>query len=215
MERADWDERYATSELVWSAEPNRWVSEELAGMAPGRALDLAAGEGRNSLWMASLGWRVTAADFSGVALDKGRQLAGGLDERARDHLEWVVADVRSWWPEAAAYDLVLLCYLQVPRADRLAVLERAVAALAPGGVLLVVGHALANLTEGTGGPKDPAVLYGPDDIVGELPPGNDLVVERAGAVRRPVEGERDAIDVLVRARRPPVAPGGTGSPTPA
>ena len=202
MEREDWDERYAANELVWSAEPNRWVREELTGMTPGRALDLAAGEGRNSLWMASAGWRVTVADFSGVAIEKGRQLAGALDEAARERLDWVVADVRSWSPEPAAYDLVLLCYLQVPEADRRAAFDRAVAALAPGGTLLVVGHALSNLTEGTGGPKDPAVLYAPGDVVAELPAGNDLVVERADEVRRPVEGERDAIDVLVRARRP-------------
>lgn len=203
MDSSVWDERYAATELVWSAEPNCWVREEVSALAPGRALDLAAGEGRNSLWMASLGWRVTAVDFSAVAIDKGRRLADALaDPSSAERLDWVVADIRTFEPPEAGFDLVLLCYLQLPSPERVAVLAHACAALAPGGVLLVVGHALANLAGGTGGPRDPAVLYDPDDVVAELPEGASLSVERAELVRRPVEGARDAIDVLVRARKP-------------
>lgn len=203
MEQRDWDERYASTELVWSADPNLFVRDEVAGLAPGRALDLAAGEGRNSIYLASIGWRVTAVDFSAVALDKGRRLAAGLeDASSADRLEWVVADLRTYAPEAAAYDLVLLCYLQLPAADRAAALRAATSALAPGGTLLVIAHALANLTEGTGGPQDPSVLYEPGDVVEALPAEAGLVIERADRVTRPVEGHRDAIDTLVRARRP-------------
>lgn len=203
MDRADWDERYAAVELVWSAEPNRWVREEVGDLPPGRALDLAAGEGRNSLWMATLGWRVTAVDFSPVAIDKGRQLAEGLDPEAAARIGWLVEDVRTWSPPAQAFELVLLCYLHLPADERVGVLAAATAAVAPGGTLLVVAHARSNLTEGTGGPKDPSVLYEPGDVRAELPRGSELAVERAELVRRPVEGERDAIDVLVRARRAP------------
>src|SRR4051794_41852696 len=77
MDAAAWDERYAATGLVWSAEPNRFVVAEMADLRPGRALDLAAGEGRNAIWLAVRGWRVTAVDFSAVAIDKGRRLAGG------------------------------------------------------------------------------------------------------------------------------------------
>src|SRR2546430_7187246 len=66
MDAAEWDQRYAGTELVWSAEPNRFVAAELADLPPGRALDLAAGEGRNSVWLAERGWAVTAVDFSRV-----------------------------------------------------------------------------------------------------------------------------------------------------
>lgn len=206
MDRSDWDERYATSELIWSADPNRWVREEVEGLPPGRAIDLAAGEGRNSIWMAGRGWRVTAVDFSSVALDKGRQLVASLaDGDVAGRIEWVVDDARTYAPEAGAYDLVLLCYLQVPPGDRRQVLAHAVTALAPGGILLVVAHALANLTGGTGGPQDPAVLYDPEHVLSELPDTPALEVERAEIVRRPVEGARDALDTLVRARRPVAA----------
>lgn len=203
MDQRDWDDRYASTDLVWSAEPNRFVQDEVAGLAPGRALDLAAGEGRNAIFLASTGWKVTAVDFSEVALDKGRRLADGLgDPAAAARIEWVVADLLAYAPEPSAFDLVVLCYLQLPAPERATVLRAATGALAPGGTLLVVGHALANLAEGTGGPQDPAVLYEPADVVDAFPPDAGLVVERADHVKRPIEGQRDAIDTLVRARRP-------------
>ncbi|PLW74405.1 class I SAM-dependent methyltransferase, partial [Streptomyces sp. DJ] len=82
MDSREWDERYASRELVWGAEPNRWLVREVEDLAPGRALDLAAGEGRNALWLADRGWRVTAVDFSRTALDRGRRLAAGLPAEA-------------------------------------------------------------------------------------------------------------------------------------
>jgi SAM-dependent methyltransferase len=193
MDAESWDRRYAETDLVWSAEPNRFVAAELARLPPGRAVDLAAGEGRNALWLAGLGWRVTAVDFSAVALDKGRRIAQarGLD------VEWVHADLADYQPPAA--DLVLIAYLHVPPALWQSVLRRAAAAVAPGGTLLLVGHDSTNLTEGTGGPQDLERLWRVDEIVAEL---GDLVVRRAERVRRPVAGERDAIDAVVRAERP-------------
>jgi len=81
VDRHDWDARYAETELVWSAEPNRFVETELAALAPGRALDLAAGEGRNAIWLATRGWTVTVVDFSRVALEKASNLAAAARTR--------------------------------------------------------------------------------------------------------------------------------------
>ena len=64
MDADAWDQRYAASELVWSREPNQFVASELADLPPGTAVDLAAGEGRNAIWLASRGWSATAVDFS-------------------------------------------------------------------------------------------------------------------------------------------------------
>ena len=72
MSKQTWDERYGTDELIWKAEPNRFLVEELDTLAPGRALDVACGEGRKPLWLAAKGWQVTAVDFSEPALAKGR-----------------------------------------------------------------------------------------------------------------------------------------------
>lgn len=196
MDASAWDRRYAESELLWSAEPNRFVAAELVDLAPGRAVDLAAGEGRNAIWLASRGWRATAVDFSPIAIDKGRRLA----EAAGVDVDWVVADLLEHVPEPAGFDLVLVAYLQLPPEQLGAVLERAAGAVAPGGVLLVVGHDATNVSDGVGGPQDPDLLYTPEGITARL---GGLRVDRAERVRRPVPGAaREAIDTLVRAHRP-------------
>jgi SAM-dependent methyltransferase len=195
MDAAAWNERYATADLMWSAGPNRTVVEQTEHLKPGTALDLAAGEGRNAVWLAEQGWRVTAVDFSTVALEKARTAA----ERRGVALETVVADVTTYRPEGT-FDLVLLAYLQLPWQQLRAVLATAAAAVASGGTLLLVAHDLANLADGVGGPRDPDVLQTPDQVAAALP---DLRVEQAERVRRRVEVEgqtRYAIDTLVRAR---------------
>jgi len=200
VDRHQWDERYSGTEFEWTTRPNQFVAAELADLPPGRALDLAAGEGRNAVWLAERGWRVTAVDFSRVGLEKGRKLsaARGVDEA---QVEWIVADLRDYEPERNFYDLALIAYLHVTPEARATVLARAAAALVPGGTALVVGHDLTNLTEGTGGPQDPDVLYTPEAIRAELP---GLRVVRAERVHRTVErddGPATAIDTLVRAIR--------------
>ncbi len=200
MDRTDWDARYAAVDLVWGTEPNRFVAAELGDAQPaGRALDLACGEGRNAIWLASRGWQVTAADFSAVALERGRKLAAERDVE----LEWVEADVTTFGPEPGAYALVLILYLQVPGSDQTRVLDHAAAALAAGGELLMVGHAVRNLTEGWGGPQSATVLWDPDQLRAEVE-ARGLRVVRSEEVLRPVEtdeGEVQAIDVLLRATR--------------
>ena len=196
MDAHAWDERYAAADLVWSAGPNQFVAGELADLPPGRALDLAAGEGRNAIWLARRGWTVTASDFSQVALDKGRQLAGETD------VSWVCADATAW-DEPAAYDLVVLAYLQLPGVERRKAVRAAFDSLRPGGTFFLVAHDSTNLSEGTGGPQDPAVLMTAEDVLDDLS-GSPYDVVRAGRVPRVVgeghgeEPTRTAWDCLVR-----------------
>jgi SAM-dependent methyltransferase len=200
MDRDDWNRRYATRELVWTAEPNRFLVAETEGLAPGRALDLACGEGRNAVWLAERGWRATGVDFSEVALDKARALAAERGVEA----DWVHADVTDFRPEPRAFDLALIFYLQVPASEERAAVRAAADAVAPGGTLLLVAHDRSNIEEGYGGPQDPDVLVTAEEIVAALD-GSGLEIERAGRVERPVEtddGVRVALDTLVRATRP-------------
>jgi SAM-dependent methyltransferase len=201
MDSQQWDERYSGAGFEWTTKPNQFVAAELADLAPGRALDLAAGEGRNTVWLAERGWRVTAVDFSRVGLEKGRKLAAARGVET-DRIDWIVADLRGYQPEPAAFDLVVIAYFQVQAELRAAVLARAAAALAPGGTLFLIAHDLTNLTGGVGGPQDPEVLYTPEAVAAELP---GLRVVRAERVHRTVEredGPATAIDTLVRAIRP-------------
>jgi SAM-dependent methyltransferase len=197
MDAAAWDERYAATELVWSAEPNQFVEQELGDLEPGRALDLACGEGRNARWLAQGGWQVTAMDFSSVAVDKGREL--------QDAIDWQVGDALT--AELPRHlDLVLIAYLQLVPEERTTVMRRAFESLARRGTLFVVAHDSTNLTEGTGGPQDARVLYTAEDVLADLA-GFDLRVVRAERVPRvvtPAEGEtgtRTAWDALVRVVR--------------
>jgi SAM-dependent methyltransferase len=197
MDSEAWDDRYRASELMWSADPNQFVRAELADLAPGRALDLAAGEGRNAIWLARRGWQVTAVDFSQVALDKGREIAADLP------IEWVCADATTW-SEDTSYDVSVVAYLQLPAHQRRAAHRHAFAALRPGGTLLVVAHDTTNLAEGTGGPQDPDVLMSAEDVLADLGDESFSVV-RAGRVGREVAqpdgGSHTAYDALVRVVR--------------
>jgi SAM-dependent methyltransferase len=196
VQREDWDRRYADAELLWSAKPNRFLVAEVADLAAGRALDLACGEGQNSCWLAEVGWKVTGVDFSEVAIAKARERAS----REQLDVDFVSADLIEYKPAVAAFDLVLVFYLQIPAIERRLVLERAVSAVRANGTFLLVGHDLTNLADGVGGPRDPDLLYTPDDIVAELP---GLQIEKAERVFRDVkDADRPAIDALVRARRP-------------
>ena len=196
MRREDWDKRYAAVENLWATRPNRFLVAEVAGLPPGRALDLACGEGQNAIWLASLGWDVTAVDYSEVAIAK----ASARAERDGVTVEFTSANLVAYEPEQAAYDLVLVLYLHIPSTQRGAVHAKASAALAPGGTFLLLGHDRANLTDGVGGPSDPDLLYTAGEIAAELP---ELEIEKATTVLRDVDGEdRDAIDTIVRARRP-------------
>ena len=199
MDANQWNDRYATDDYVWKADPNVFLVSEIAGLAPGRALDLACGEGRNAVWLAEQGWSATGVDFSDVGLDKGRRLAA---ERGVD-VEWVCADATTWEPPAEAFDLVAVFYLQLPADGRRQAIGIAGRALGPGGTLLVVAHDLANLVDGVGGPQDPVVLYAPEDVLDDLARCRDRRHGRAGeTVERPVAGaDRPALDCLVRARR--------------
>ncbi|MGW2375748.1 MULTISPECIES: class I SAM-dependent methyltransferase [Kitasatospora] len=206
MDSQGWDDRYAASELVWGAAPNRWVVRELTGSTPGRALDLGAGEGRNAIWLATQGWEVTGLDFSAVALERAERLTAELPDEVADRLTWRHGDARTD-EDPAAYDLVLVAYLQLPAEDRRAALHRAADALAPGGTLLVIGHDLTNLTDGVGGPQDPAVLFTPEDVLADLAEYG-LRTVRAERVHRTVgePGHKGgltgvAVDALVRLER--------------
>jgi SAM-dependent methyltransferase len=196
VKREDWNRRYAEIDSLWSLTPNRLLVAEVTDLRQGKALDLACGEGRNAIWLAERGWRVTAVDYAEIAIEKAHRRA------AEEHVEvdFRVQDLLAFEPEQRAYDLVVVLYLQIPAVERRQVLAMAAEAVAPAGTLLFVGHDLLNATEGVGGPSDPSVLYTPDDIVAELP---GLDIEKAERVLRDVEdADRPAIDALVRAIRP-------------
>lgn len=154
--RDRWNERYLARPRVWSGAPNPVLVAEGDRLTPGRALDIGCGEGADALWLAERGWQVVGIDVSDVAIDRARDeahtrtapggpgLAGSTDFRR--------ADLREWVPERRAFDLVIAFFVHLPVDERDLVFSRLADSVAPGGTLLIVGHAVSDATSGVGRP---------------------------------------------------------------
>lgn len=193
-----WNERYRVRDYIWDVQPNQFVERYVRDLRPGTAVDLAAGEGRNAVWLARHGWTVTAVDFSQAGLDKAARLAreSGVAER----VVTVNADALAWTP-AEPVDLVVVAYLQLPPEQVRTALEHAATWLRPGGRVLVVAHDRTNVEHGYGGPPTPDRCYDLDETVAALA---GLEIEVAQVADRRVEtedGPRTALDTLVMGRR--------------
>ena len=197
MNSDSWNARYreaaAQADTVWSLEPNAWVAETVASLEPGTAVDLAAGEGRNALWLASLGWQVTAVDFAAVGLATG----AGRAERLGLEVDWKKADATTWRsPEPV--DLVVIAYLQLPADELATAIGNAAASLAPGGRLVLIGHDRDNLERGVGGPQDPAVLLTVDEL---RTAASGLEIVECRQYERQTADGRTAIDAILVAQK--------------
>jgi SAM-dependent methyltransferase len=193
VDSQEWDERYSEHDHLWSVTPNLFVADRLNGAKPGRGLDVASGEGRNAIWLASLGWEMTAVDFSEVATARGRSHS--------DDVDFVVADVTAWEPDEV-FDLILMAYLHLTASDFEDLVRRSRSWLAPGGEMFLIGHDVSNIDQGWGGPQYPGILWDVPVVVEWL---EGMTVVEAAVVNRPVEteeGRRYARDALIRARVP-------------
>ena len=197
MDAEGWDRRYSDSARGFSAEPIPLLVELASPLVAGRALDLASGAGRNALWLARRGWRVTAVDFSRVGLERAATHAAeaGLE------LDRVHADLYDYRPPAGAFDLVLIVYMHPQPAKREAVLASAAEAVAPGGHLLVVGFDVTDPCEGRG-PADPERRFSVSRLSGAFPGIALARCERVTRKRQTPEGPRRAVEAFAWGRRP-------------
>lgn len=188
MDSTAWDERYASAEHPWGSAPPGALMSRYAALRPGRAIDLACGDGRNARYLAESGWEVEAVDFSPVAIEVA---AGAHDDQ---HISYTVADVRTWQPATLA-DLVVISFLHLPIDELVAVITTAGTWLRPDGHLLYLGHALENFVSGVGVPADPAILPGVADLAKA---SQGMRVVELTHLLRP-HGDRQAIDILLHA----------------
>lgn len=200
MDAADWDRKYEGRELVYGEAPNATLVEVATALERGRALDLASGQGRNAIWLATRGWTVDAVDFSSVALTRANDVASSAPRSVRERLTWVHADVTQLSTEPN-YDLVLMFYLHLPPNERQKAVSVAVSALKPDGILMILGHHSANIDSGVGGPQEAEILYTPQDLASDV--GTGLTIVTAENRYRDVTGGT-AIDALLLASRPPL-----------
>lgn len=135
-----WDARYAEKPAMWSGRVNAVVAELIESLEPATALDLGCGEGGDVLWLAERGWHATGVDVSTVAIERAIRAADerGVAVRARFERRDLQVDGVPTGP----FELVLASYLHSPgELDRRSILRAAADTVAPGGRLLVVGHA--------------------------------------------------------------------------
>jgi SAM-dependent methyltransferase len=195
-----WENRYRENGKSWSGNVNAALEREVGGVAPGTALDLGSGEGGDALWLARNGWSVTAIDISPTAL-----AIGAASQSPEDDITWVAADLSEWQP-LTTYDLVTSCFLHstvdLPREE---IHRRAAAAVAPGGLLVIVGHAgvphWAHLDAAAHHPE----LPGPDEVFESLQLDDGWTVITKALIERTAtapDGSTGAItDSVVTLRR--------------
>ena len=200
---AMWDRRFA--ERAWPTDPDPYLVELAGALSPGRCLDLGAGPGRNSLWLAAKGWHATLVDVSGVGLDQADAAADALGTT----ITTVQVDVSSWRPEEGAFDLVIVANLHPGPGALEAVLAGAARALRTGGHLYVVGHHVSNPARR--GPFDPSRLLTVDRLRASVPASLGVEVlelrHRAADHGGPLEGPGSDTVVLAWATKLPVAGG--------
>ncbi|HEY6800755.1 MAG TPA: class I SAM-dependent methyltransferase [Agromyces sp.] len=139
FEAPSWEERYSGEQKVWSGNPNPQLVAEASGLTPGTALDVGCGEGGDVIWLAQQGWWVTGADFSANGLARAAQHAA--EAGVADRTDWWQVDARTFAADGRSYDLVTTHFLHPPDGGMVEVTRRLTEAVAPGGHLLVVGHA--------------------------------------------------------------------------
>lgn len=195
---AEWDERYASTQQVWSGRPNGALVAEVTELPPGRALDVGCGEGADAVWLAHRGWQVIALDVSQVALDRAVLHA----EHAGAKVVWVHAGLLEATLPVGGFDLVSAQYPALRRTTDHDAERALLATVAPGGTLLVVHHADVDPEQARAHGFDPADYVSPTDVAALL--GNDWQVEVDEKRPRDVTtgaGAHHTHDLVLRARR--------------
>lgn len=200
-----WNKRYAGKEYIWTVSANQFLVAETVDLPVGKALDLAAGEGRNAVWLAEQGWSVCAIDFSEQAIEKAEFLAES--KGVLNRVKFKTEDLNKYKPECGQFDLVTLIYLQLPFEKMKSILQNAVKSLKSGGTFLLIAHDHKNLIHGFGGPQQPELLYKKEqviDVINDIAFSESMEMIKAEEVERLVNsysGNKIAFDCLVKAKK--------------
>lgn len=160
----NWDERYSEPGFVYGTDANEFLVSVVNQIPHGRILSLAEGEGRNAVYLASLGYQVVGVDGSEVGLHKAQALAV---ERGVA-ITTIHADLSQFEIDQAQWDGIIACYCHVPSAIRIPLHHAVVQGLKPGGVFVLEAYSKEQLAYDTGGPQSLDMLMSLDDVKQEL-----------------------------------------------
>lgn len=162
-EASQWNARYSENDRLWIADADPSLKRAVTNLAPIDALDLGCGEGRNALFLARAGFRVTAVDFAGVALDRLSAVAvnEGLD------IEAVCEDMFIYLSKPHSFHFVVLANIHPTRHKRLELYKDLARVVVPGGWLYITGHHVDSF--GIAGPPDKDLLIDEEEIRTSFP----------------------------------------------
>ncbi len=171
MNKEFWDERYRSAPALWSGNPNPHLVAEAASLAAGSALEVGCGEGADAIWLAQLGWTVTAVDISSVALERAHAHADALHPEIGARITWRQTDLTDWTPPPSSFDLVSVQFMHLPSALRIPIYQGLADAVAPGGMLLIVAHHPSDMETTIPRPPVPDWFFTADELADELDGG--------------------------------------------
>ena len=199
MDEAYWNSKYSVDEYVYTKDVNRFVKESCSELSPGKMIDLAGGEGRNTVFFAEKGWQAENIDLSSVGLAKCETLAA--ERNVSDLVFTTNASALDFVSKLAPVDLGVCAYLQIPQDQLTVAITRLVDNIKPGGVFFGVWHALENLKDGFGGPQNPDFLPSEESmtaLLSSLPLEIKFVTNRDGQVQTK-EGLKPSITLTAMA----------------
>lgn len=160
MSNTSWDKRYSEEQFAYGVKPNEFFKSEIEKLNPGKALFLGEGEGRNSVYAATLGWKVDAVDFSTSAKEKALRLA----EENKVKINYTVTDLENYQFLKSKYDVVVMIFLHLPKELNIKIFSNAISALKSGGKLLIETFSKNQINNSSGGPKDPKLLFSEEKL---------------------------------------------------
>jgi 2-polyprenyl-3-methyl-5-hydroxy-6-metoxy-1,4-benzoquinol methylase len=197
-----WEELWSKTlgeqrDKVVSRPANAHLVAEVRNLPPGRALDAGCGHGADTLWLAAHGWRVTALDFSKVALAQGRAMADAAGAEVAARIDWVHGDVASFALEPERYELVACLYVHIAGSVE-DMVQRMASGVSPGGTLFLVGHQPIDPSTGAATAASSQLQVSVESAVAALDSNRwELVV----AEERPRSHAGTGVDAVIRARR--------------
>ncbi|WOT04812.1 class I SAM-dependent methyltransferase [Shewanella youngdeokensis] len=179
-----WDEQYDTQEYIYGKQPNDFLASHYDAVPKGKVLLLAEGEGRNAVFMAKMGYSVTAVDLSNVGLKKAQQLA----KENHVSIETICADLALFDLGENQWDGIVSIYCHLPSPLRQDLYQRIERAIKPGGVFLLEAYRPEQLAYKTGGPSDASMMISTHTLLNELP---HFIFSHLAAVERVINEGRN------------------------
>ncbi len=162
--KTTWDERYRNTEYQYGINPNEFIAEKLRQLKPGRILIPAAGEGRDLVFAASLGWEAHGFDLS----DQGETKAIKLARERKVNIHYSCQDAFQINYPLESFDAIALSYFHLPPELRVKFHQKCISWLKPCGYIILEGFTKSQLGKNSGGPKDQAWLFSPLELTNDF-----------------------------------------------